>query len=421
MSKTYAQLRQGLSERLHDYYLGTASAGTKNSLVDASLLDRPTKPSEGQFVLLVSGTYAGQKRRISQYIEREQRIIWERPLAGAVAAADTYEIHSLDTDDYLDAINHARLAIYPYVYKEIDDWTMVSRANQYKYTLPTTLIDGPFEVYLGRWAPTDIEDQLLTNGDFNDWDSSSDPSDWDTPTSLTLAQEDDWILESPYSCKCSVALSTAGSLYQTVSTPSTWAGQRVSFSIWVYCMTASRVKAAIYDTSATEGTAHAGGGWEQLTVSYNVPSAPTLLKAGVTVTSGTAISFYLSDAVLWSGQRIADEPGNLIVDWRTPINGVIEFPYALTSGRPIRVKGIGYLESVSADSDTVTISDPQTDLLYAEAACYVYRQLISKSPAQIQSSYITLLQIQEVEAARLRGRVAMSAPVIKRNLVTWRR
>jgi len=417
MSTTYATLREYLSRQINDWMDGTADSGSsKNSIKDAELQDKPRQPSVGQFVLITSGTYAGQVRRISKYTEITQEIIWERPLAGAPSAADTYEVHSFDPDDLKEAINHARLAIYPYVYQYIDDATMVSREDQHKYTLPTSIKDGPFEVRLGKWASVDIDDQLLTNADFEDWTGSA-PDDWDTPTNITTAQEDDWVLNGNHSCKCT-ATTSAASFYQTKTGHAGYAGQRMSFSIWVYCMTASRIKAAIYDASATEGDYHEGKGWEQLTVSYTMPSSPTALKAGVTVAAGTVLTFYVDEAVLWSGQRVADALGDPLYNW-TNKNGVLEFPYSITSERPIRVIGMDYLSSVSADTDTMELDDPQTNLLYAEAALYLYRQYLAKTPSQGQELYGQLLGFWEGEARKQRRMVAMAVPTMKRLAPTW--
>lgn len=411
MTTTYALLREGLSWRLQDWFEGTADSGTKTSIVDTELLDKATKPSVGQYILFASGDYNGQIRRLHTYDEDNRSIIWERPLAGN-PSTDTYEIHSFHPDDIKDAINYARFAVYPWIYRYYDDTTRTTRKNQHKYTIPSYIKGGPYEAFEGKWASISITDQLLDNPGFEDWTGSS-PDDWDTPTNITTAEDTDLLMSgSSSSCKCT-STTSAGSMYQTVSGHADYAGQRMSFSIWVYCMTTSRIKAAIYDSSATEGDYHAGGGWEQLTVSYTMPASPTALKAGVTVASGTALVFYLDDAVLWSGQRVADEPGTPLYGW-TAKDGIFEYRKSLVGDRPLRLKGIGYLSSVSADTDEMELDDPQTELLYAEAACFLYRRSLARTPSQTQGAHGLLLAYWESKVQEYRRKVALGIPAMKR-------
>jgi len=123
----------------------------------------------------------------------------------------------------------------------------------------------------------------------------------------------------------------------------------------------------------------------------------------------------LDDAVLWSGQRVADDVGDLLLNWTAHENGVLEFRQSLSSDRPIRLIGIGYLSSVSADTDTMELDDPQTELLYAEAACFLYRRSLAKSPSETQGVYGLLLAYWENEVHRWRNRVGMGVPPTKRN------
>ena len=51
MTKTYAQLRQGLSEWIGDWWSGTVDSGEKTFLNDAALADKREQPHAGQWIL----------------------------------------------------------------------------------------------------------------------------------------------------------------------------------------------------------------------------------------------------------------------------------------------------------------------------------------------------------------------------------
>ena len=114
-------------------------------------------------------------------------------------------------------------------------------------------------------------------------------------------------------------------------------------------------------------------------VSYNVPASPTLLKGGVTCLAGTAITFYIDEAVLTISDMPVSTPGDQQWHWRQ-VGDVLEFiNYTPPAFRPIRLIGTGYLSSVSSDTDTMEVDPPQTDILYAGALTYLYKQLMSGS------------------------------------------
>ena len=416
MSTTLTNLRKGLCERVGGYWTGTADSGDKNFLVDAALEDKVVQPSGYQYVYFPSGDNAGEKRLISEYTAEQQRVIWNRALSTAVST-DTYEILPFDPDDIVLALNHARTIEYPALCQLLDDETVVTRKLQNRYDLPSSFQDVR-QVWLGNWIKPDENESLIDNGTFDDWDSSSDPADWSDPTNLTLAQEDDWVLAGSYSCKCT-STSSASSLYQDVSSPTDYLGQTLSFSIWVYCLTGSRVKASIHDGSDNQSSYHGGNGWEKLTVSLNIAASVSAIKVGVTVAAGTAIVFYLDDAFLYSTARYASSAYDILYNWRV-INSVLNLRYQPTRNRPLRLIGMGYLSSVSAESDTMEIDHPQTELLYASAIHYLYRQMMSRSPSQSQPAIQDMMNYWDYETQKLRRRVSASLPSLIRESPGWR-
>lgn len=378
MSTTLAGLREGVSKLNNDWWEGTTtSAGTTTTLVDTSIVDRPITPHAGEFAILSSGDYAGESRKVESFDDTTTTV--NRAFT-ATGNGVTYELHRVDPDAYTEALNWARIDAYPHVCQVLDNTTIYTQENVSRYTIPSSIADVR-QVYLCDFIGATINENLLDNGDFENFTSDA-PDDWDSPTNITTAEEDDtdFIMKGSYCCKCT-STTSAGSLYQTVSSASDYAGKRVSLQVHVYCRTATRVKAAIYDSSATSSSYHGGNGWEWLEVSYNMPASPSALKAGVTTASGAAaITFYIDEAILTINDEYVSKPGELITRWEQR-GTTLEFPEKPTAFKPIRLVGTGYCSSVAEETDTMEVDAPQTDVLYAGALTYVYRQQLSASGA----------------------------------------
>ena len=78
-----------------------------------------------------------------------------------------------------------------------------------------------------------------------------------------------------------------------------------------------------------------------------------------------------------------DEPWAIIFNSRIdPELGYIYIPSSVQRDRRLRIKGIGYLDFVDSSGDsatawnsTININSPQTDILVAQAAVYLYTQM----------------------------------------------
>uniref|UniRef100_A0A6M3III7 Uncharacterized protein n=1 Tax=viral metagenome TaxID=1070528 RepID=A0A6M3III7_9ZZZZ len=391
MAKTTVQLRRGLSEELGDWFQGTVdSGGAKNWFADSELADKRTPPGPNQWVLFVSGTTStsddGKVRLINRFSDEENshRIFWLEALAGDVVSGIVYEIHSYHPDDLKRALNQARFAIAPYATQELVDKTLTSRRIVKEYTLPSTFSGPPSKIYLGRWAQPDWDENLLTNGDFSDF-TGTQPDNWETPAQLVLAEEDETNTAHPFGggnvVKCTTN-STTDQLKQTLSNPTYYAGQKLYVSIAVYSETAARLKAFIYDGSTTTKSTnfHAGGGWEVMTTTAVMPAAPSEVSCGVDDLGGTIFTFYCKKAVLVA---TGEEPSGgraLLLGWRM-FKDMIYFPFPLEDNRPMILEGEGYMSAVSAETDTMEISDPQTYLLYAYAGRWLAQNRYLRRPS----------------------------------------
>lgn len=133
-TKTLANLRDALSTELHDYLhstVTTALAAT-NNLVDTELANvkggTVDNFCKGWWVLVTSENNDGEIRRVSSYTATSKTIVslgaaWTAETAGAKA---TYELHKYHPTDKLDAINIVAQDIYPDLYREVVDTSLIT-------------------------------------------------------------------------------------------------------------------------------------------------------------------------------------------------------------------------------------------------------------------------------------------------------
>lgn len=412
MAKTRAQLRADLSKEIFDYWASKCSGnGTTATVVDTSLADRLRQPAGNQWVYFTSGNNISECRRVLSYTATT--ITVARAFSNATATNETYELHSFDPVDLHFAIEYARTAIYRDVFLGIDDETLFTQANLNRYALPSTVVDVK-QVKLGR-AYEAITKELLENAGFEKWTSSSDPEDWAAATELTLAQEDTFVWQGGYSCKCT-ATTSAGELPQSISDPTDYAGQRLTFLARIYCMTASRVKVALYDGTTTTSSTdfHGGAGWELIEVSATMPSAPSEVTAKITNAAGTVHAFYVDACHLWAGLKRPSGPYSLELNWDI-VNDVLVLKSFPSHPRSLRIIGTGYLSAVTSDTASMEINDPQTQILYAAAAKWLYQQLSQREPGQDQPTAQAMIAYWDRELELRKRRHAMASPALKRN------
>lgn len=382
MATTLANLRIGLLKEANDYITGTVTTGTSSSVfIDTSLANYAARPpAPYNWVHWLSCTQTGnngEDRLITAYSTSTYQVT-QIALAATTTAADTYEISRFKAANVADALNQARLELYPNlsIYKDVYLYT---EENQKKYTIPSS-IKQLYQVRLCNevWADSDeniLESEGL-NPDFEEWTSTS-PDHW-TATNLTTNYntDEDFVWKDDYSCECLVASSTAGTLTNSITNYSYYSGMAMSFKIMAYCGTATRLRASINDgTTTTYSSYHSGNGWEELTVTADMQATPTAVTVGVALASGaTAVTFYLDEAVLTMGQRAVNAGSMPIFNW-TQRDTVLELPFQLNMNQRLRLIGAGYLSSVTADTDEMETSAQNNPLLYAQALVILYQRM----------------------------------------------
>lgn len=410
MTTQKSTMRQKVAKELGAYISGTtttAGATDGTSLICSALMKYPDDALKGKYAMVPTDS-TKETRKITNSFHGTGTVVVEVPFTSQVAITTDFEIFDLDPDDIDSEINQAIKDSYPDLCQIIDDITIVTEERQNRYTLPTS-VEEVRQVFLERYFDIDITENLLDNGDLEAWTAAA-PDDWDSPTNITTAKEDDteFVLRGNYACKCT-STTSAGSIYQTVSDHGDYSGRRLSFKIHVYCNTADRIKASIYESSDTESSYHQGKGWEWLEISYNMPTTPSALKAGLTVAEGGAIDFYFDEAILIQGYRTVSRRGAKLLNWDV-MNGVLELPSQPSVGKPLRIIGIGYLSAVTTEIGTTEVDEPRIGYLYALAILGLYRQLAAKEVGTASERYQREIARWEREAEIRRRRYRMPLP-----------
>lgn len=417
MTTALSVMRQAVGKKMGEVITGACDAGaTTTSIPDADLAIYEDDELNNRWLLMTSGSQAGEQTKISDFAQTNGVITLKTALTGAPAAGDTFEIHKYNPDDIEDALNEAITKAYPEFCQLLTNEDLTSKAYQHDYAVPSTLEGRPHQIWIERGLGWDFEDNKIKNGGFEDWTGSS-PDDWDTPTGITLSaakeENEEPVKYGEYSAKCVVAANTAASHYQTLDNPAYFDSQKCTYSEWVYCRTATRVKVAIVDNvGSTPSTVyHQGKGWELLKVVHTVTTSPTSVKGGVTVDSGAAITIYRDNVMFVRGERQADRPYDLNHHWVYDEGaGVVRFREALPEDRSIRLMGKGLLSTVSADTDTVELDEPEVQYLYAEAIAYMYWKVVGDSLGTDSQRYEQRRLYWQNEAERLRWRYKMRLP-----------
>ena len=414
-----------LSRQLGDYWASTTTgAGAATTLVDTALMakqnDWITKETWAFLVEEPTGAAAIYDERLISSLDNSTGTLTCLTFAAAPGTGIDYEVHRLfSPSEKRRALVAAARMVYPYLFKEIRNDILVS----------------------GNW---------LKDGSFEIWTSSSALTNWTTATS-TIAQTSTAYLfkHGDYSCKISTA---AGNISHSVSNSNDLfrlAGKTVTFTSQAWCDTASCLRLGIYDgTTYTYSDYHDGdSAWTEdndpMTVSATIQDNPTAIQFIIyhAVAAGTS---YVDDARvigpdtskvyignLGLGQNkphqvlIADcdyhysEPLTLVRDIHYDVtNGYMYLPSGLPNNRNLRIAGTGYLDflasgvSSTAWTATIAIDSPQTDILIAQAALYLYTVMSMPNFNQgTREQYQETMNFWAGELGRRIGKYGMEAPL----------
>lgn len=376
---TWATMRQDI---LRPLGLITGSTTTNISSGNANVLDTKLTDrfpvddyfNNRFFVHITSGNNLNKVRRVTDYTQSSGTLTAAGANWSAESGSVTFELSNIHPDDVKEAYDEAREIVFPNISIIRDLETIVTGLDQYTYTVPSTirLID---RVYRGNRRNADSNDNLLLNGDFEDWSSTTACDNWSvTGGGASMNQEAQThnpenyaVLHGDNSLRLVVPDSTAVTLVQTFdSTSSNYTavatqGVEANLGAWVYCTTASRVSLTI--DGAVQSETHGGTGWEWMKGSQITTQNDTEFQVGLSISSGGAIAVYVDEVWLSLGQsEITEIPYLELRNWDyvPPVagasnGGILRFQEHLPDKYRIRIVGRDILTAASADSTTIEI------------------------------------------------------------------
>ena len=428
---TWATMRQDILRPL-----GLITGSTTTNISDSNLLVKDTKISQRfpvddyfnnrWFMQLTGSSTSNQNstRRVLDYAQTSGTFTcagasgnnWPASESGSI----TYELSTFHPDDVKDAYNEARELVFPDISMVRDIETIVTGLNQYTYTLPSTIrrVD---RVYRGNRRNADSGDNLLLNGDFEDWDADQltpgSQNNWTLAGSgatfnkeaQTTNPENYAVLHGNNSGRLAVAsadttllqtFTPASSSYTTLPTE----GQEVNLSAWVYCNTADRVKLYI---GAAVGDFHGGTGWELMKASADLAHDATTAVVGVHVTASN-VAAYIDEIWMTLGQsEMIDVPYNELRNWDhvppaagASNGGVIRFQETLPDKYRIRIVGRDLLTAASTDAGTVEIDGELLHPVYDKTRQLLCLRMAAGNPdsnwtemaRQFEASYVRAVE-----------------------------
>jgi hypothetical protein len=401
-------LRQRLSERISDYTpLTTTSAGNgaKTSWVDTGLknLQGGEDPDfcEGWYILITDSDAAsdGETRRISSYNsegddgDSPTGQVGQAFTGGQIETGTDYELHRWDPALKKESINRAIRLLYSTLY------------------LPVT--DGSIVV-----------DDILTNGNVEDWNSTNDtPDSWTKINSPTVSRESSIVFRGSFSAK---VISPSGSVGQLTQTPDVnladVTGQTATLRARVRTDAATQARLILdFSSSTKNGDYHTGDvEFQRLSASSTIPTDATQVKAVLEVIAGTKTAYFDHVYLVINPKyryilptSLVSWPNHITMQYNeADVNGLYyPFPPGARPipGRILRIEGMGILTQPSTDSATVEIGEPHTDLVIAYAEMLFWRQMASpaRSAQSQRQGYLDAAQDAANEVELLARRLRM--------------
>lgn len=412
-TSTYQVLRRGLAQVLgYGHIVGKeGGAWTTTTNIAASALIISTELRDSGFEDYgAAGSGDEQLRKfwayllgsnnsqVSRVIKQHDASAGELTVTGTSLSAESgsidFEVHQFQPSLLKDALNDARVLAFPMLHMPVHRTVFTAR-HQNSYEVPSAIVERPTAIFLERGIYSSHGNNILSNADFEDWTGGA-PDSW-SATTLDTAEEVSTadvvnyaVLGSGSSARLTSQSGNTGTLLQTISSSTTHSGQRISFFIWAYCLTADVVSTQITINgsinlgASTDGGLHGGTGWELLTHFEDSTVTLASLTVGLSIlsTATNNTEFYADRAVCVVGPvQEPTDTGEELLNWEyrplgqtTTVRNRVVFPYDLPDNYLLRFEGMNYLSSVTLEADVMEIGDPQTQLLYAYAAMRLWRR-----------------------------------------------
>ncbi len=392
------------------------------------------------WTIILGTNNAAAVRRIKSYDASASQITVSGTVLAAESGSMNFEVHRYSPTLLREILNTAARRAFPLLHLPVTR-TLYTAGNQVRYEVPSALIGRPVGIYLDNSILYTFANNILANAGFETYSAGF--TSWSADANITVAQETSTTTPVNYAVfrdqsAAKLSNGTTGTkrdFEQTITSPGTHTGLRVALSVWVYCLESGSITTQISnDSGDTIGTSagggvHGGTGWELLTQTMDYITSSTTLKLGVSFVSGasTGLAVYVDDAICTVGPTQEPElPGEPLLNWEyvpqvqgTTLRPEVVFPYTLPDKRRLRFEGRGFLSSLSAETDTIEIATPQTDLLYAFAKQELYERLLQNAVDGDSKHYEYLRKLAEGQVGDLSRIFAMPYPRPRLQVPDW--
>lgn len=394
------ELLEGFSRFIGDWWESTTtSAGTTSSLFDTLLGRKGDDALIHMYFRPTSGTNDNVIRRsIVPFVAATGEVTFQPPFAFAMDASVTYQMHRYDPMAKWQALDDARLAILPWVFKEVRDDTLVGDGRTDEFAIPSTVEWGPEVAIIETRLPVDAEWNLLTGDDARlkiagNWAASGSvvETDYSRPGyDKVIPRFQNSAVKLVYTDGGSDGTySLAVSNMRSGVTASGVAGRHVELGIMVYAEVAGVLARIVTDVGTlVSSSAHQGRGWEFLTCEGDVgqANATTFTARLVFPTGGSVLVAYVEEAFLTLGNlptRFREELA-VEVEYDATTRRVF-FREVIKQGYQIRLIGkapISALGDTTPWTGSMEVDAKSAMILYAEAAEQLFGTEVLSQPAQ---------------------------------------
>jgi hypothetical protein len=432
-TKTLATLRQRVSEAIGDWQQSTVTTAltTSTAVVDTGLADYTSRDNYfiRRWCLVTSQANAGENRKISDYVASTKTLT----VLGANFADDganlaTYEIHSYNPDNITRAINEAARELYGKLFRRVErDDTLV----------------------LGSHLP---------DGHFENWSSATALTFYTETSNATLARTTTAanIRGGKYSAKLTAGAADSYFAVNSDIYPRllNLQGQTIDFHCWVYPEVANDAEIVIYtkttagtEATTTSTTTNAAGNWSRISIeNHAVPDDLSKIEFRFQVQTNTKYVYFdkarvvgpnvyeyvlppdfqlghISSVYEQTGGEAEDMCDDLytsVASTRRVFNydtfyqegyNYIRLNYISNQERKLILSGYAPLEdTLSAETDTMTIDDPFTDLLVARAAYRLFEHEIGTHSSEDTTHLRNLAAYWYGKSEELKRSIGMVKP-----------
>lgn len=390
MARTGQQLLTGFSIFLDDEWSNTGSSdGTATTIIDADLGDWADTLLAGRYFRITEASHSAiwEVRRCTAFAQSTGTATFVAPFTAKLDSTDTYEMHRIHPKRKFEAMDGAIIALSGILPQVVYNETITLDSISTEYAIPSAVRKGPILVQVEHPLETAPSWNFLTDprGDSTtNWTLSSNGSE--TAATYSPAAQND-LLVPKYDDTCMrivIPVSTAVTQTQTVGnmTNNADAGEAaarsMTFGMWVYAQTVSRVKLNIIDDSGAVGSSseHGGAGWELLTVTATITeNNATTLSAQLSISSGAVMTVFWNRGWFFYGNQMPSHfPDNLTFRVRRDdTTARILLPFKPQGKRQLRLIGSEPLSTLGSTlatqvTNSVEVDANTAEVLYAKAA-----------------------------------------------------